>query len=412
MYWIDYNAATKTPALPSGCVTLVALKLRLPAVLSEAIIGKSGIARIFTLLCLFLLPISPQLVRAEGKLTINASEAILRQLKVSVVQSGEVSDSLRLSARVELDRLRVARIGATVTGRITEITAVLGDSVKKGQHLAMLNSTELGKAQSDYLKASSQVNLRRLAVQRAERLLQSDVIAAAELQERQGVLNEAEVDMHAAIDQLRVMGMSEVDLKRLAKERNIHSFSSITASIDGVVIERKVDLGQVVQPADSLYTVADLSQLWLVAEVPEQQAHWAREGDQAQAEVSALPGQPVSGTLIYVADMVNPETRTVTVRMALANPQRLFKPQMLATLKISKSGAQTLVVPGQAVVRENNQDYVFVQNSTANFELRPVKLGREDAQMRIVLEGLKSGEQIVIDGAFHLNNERLRQSLE
>ena len=349
---------------------------------------------------------------AEVPKTIEASAALLKLLKITTVKPSEVKDSLRLSARVDLDQHKVARIGASVTGRITEIGAELGQSVKKGQQLALLNSTELGKAQADYLKASSQVNLRRIVVNRAQRLLESDVLSTAELQERQGVLTEAEVDLNATRDQLKVMGMGEADLSRLSKQRNIHSFSPVSASIEGVVIERNVTLGQVVQPADSLFTVADLSQLWLVAEVPEQQAHWVRQGDQVQAEVPALPDQEVSGKLIYVGDLVNPETRTVTLRMALANPHRLFKPQMLATLKISKPGSQTLVVSSQAVVRDNDQDYVFVQTAPSRFELRAVRLGQEDGGLRPVLEGLKNAEMIVADGAFHLNNERLRSTLE
>ncbi|WP_231886504.1 efflux RND transporter periplasmic adaptor subunit [Methylomonas methanica] len=361
---------------------------------------------------LFLLSFALPAVGADHKPLLEASPALLKLLSIAEVKPGEVGESLNLSARVELDQHRVARIGASVTGRITEINAMLGQAVKKGERLALLNSTELGKAQSDYLKAASQVNLRRITVKRAERLLESGVIAEAEFQERQSVLTEADVDLRAASDQLRVMGMSEADLKRLDKQRSIHSFSPVTASIDGVVIERNVAIGQVVQPADSLYTVADLSQLWLVAEIPEQQAHWARQGDQAFAEVPALPGQEVSGKLIYVADMVDSDTRTVTVRMALANPHRLFKPQMLATLKISKPGSQTLIVPSQAVVRENDKDFVFVDTGSARFELRPVRLGREEAQKRPLLEGLKAGEKIVVGGAFHLNNERLRSILE
>jgi len=361
---------------------------------------------------LFLLSFALPAFGADLKPVLEASPALLKLLSIAEVKPGEVGESLNLSARVELDQHRVARIGASVTGRITEIDAMLGQAVKKGERLALLNSTELGKAQSDYLKAASQVNLRRITVKRAERLLESGVIAEAEFQERQSVLTEADVDLRAASDQLRVMGMSEADLKRLDKQRSIHSYSPVTASIDGVVIERNVAIGQVVQPADALYTVADLSQLWLVAEIPEQQAHWARQGDQAFAEVPALPGQEVSGKLIYVADMVDSDTRTVTVRMALANPQRLFKPQMLATLKISKPGSQTLIVPSQAVVRENDKDFVFVDTGSARFELRPVRLGREEAQKRPLLEGLKAGEKIVVGGAFHLNNERLRSTLE
>ncbi|OAI24449.1 MULTISPECIES: efflux RND transporter periplasmic adaptor subunit [Methylomonas] len=360
------------------------------------------------LLALALVPAA----RAESGQAVTATPALLKLLKIAEIKPVTVSESLRLSARVELDQHRVAKIGATVTGRVTEINAMLGQVVTKGERLASLNSTELSQAQSEYLKASSQVNLRRLTVQRAERLHDSGVLAEAELLERRGVLTEAEVDLRAATDRLRVLGMSDGDLKRLSQQRVIDSFSPVTSSIAGVVIERNVAVGQVVQPADSLYTVADLSHLWLVAEIPEQQAYWARQGDQVQAEVPALPGLEVSGKLIYVADLVDPDTRTVTVRMALANPERLFKPQMLATLKISKPDTQSLVVPSRAVVRETDRDYVFVRLAGDRFELRPVQLGAEQAQQRPLLSGLNAGEHIVVDGAFHLNNERLRSALE
>jgi cobalt-zinc-cadmium efflux system membrane fusion protein len=350
--------------------------------------------------------------RAEAPRTVEATAALAGLVKVVAVVEDELRDSLRLPARVELDQQRVARIGATVTGRISEVHAYLGQQVFKGEVLALLNSTELGLAQSAYLKASSQVNLRRLAVQRAQRLLQSDVIAAAELQEREGMLNEAEVDLHAAEDQLRVLGMSERDLKRLARERSIHSFSPVSASIDGAVIERNVTLGQVVQPSDALYTVADLSRVWLVAEVPEQQAQWAHTGDEAEAEIPALPGQNVRGRLIYVADLVDPETRTITVRMDVPNPLRSLKPQMLATLLIRKQGRRTLVLQDSAVIREEDQDHVFVETSPRRFELRAVRLGEGEGSVRPILDGVRAGERVVVEGAFHLNNERLRKELE
>ena len=365
---------------------------------------------ILTLLILLLVSASPG--AEEAPRSVVAAPLLMKNLRIETIGQAEIRDSLRVPARVELDQQRVARIGATVTGRISEVRAYLGQRVRKADILALLNSTELGMAQSAYLKASSQVNLRRLAVQRAQRLLQSDVIAAAELQEREGVLNEAEVDLRAATDQLRVLGMSENDLKRLARERTIHSFSPVSASLEGVVIERNITLGQVVQPSDALYTVADLSHVWLVAEVPEQQAQWAHTGDEANAEIPALPGQNVHGKLIYVADLVNPETRTVTVRMDVPNSQGMLKPQMLATLLIRKQGQQTLVLPDAAVVRENDQDHVFVETGPQRFELREVRLGKAEGSVRPILDGIKPGDRVVVAGAFHLNNERLRKLLE
>jgi len=344
--------------------------------------------------------------------TVVATPALLKQLKIVAVGHAELRDSLRVPARVDLDQHRMARIGATVSGRIVETKAWIGQSVRKGETLAILNSTELGMAQAAYLKAASQVNLRELAVSRARRLLDADVIAAAELLEREGMLREAEVDLRAATDQLRVMGMSEAALDKLAQDKKIHSFTPIVASLSGVVIERNVTVGQVVQPADALFTVADLSHVWLVAELPEQQAHWARQGDEANADIAALQDENLTGKLIYVGDLVNPATRTVTVRMDMPNPQRILKPQMLATLLIRKQGTNYLVLPDSAVIREDNKDHVFVQIAPNKFDLRPVQLGEDEGGVRPIISGLKPGEKVVTDGGFHLNNERLRKELE
>jgi cobalt-zinc-cadmium efflux system membrane fusion protein len=343
---------------------------------------------------------------------VSANESLMKQLKIVSLEQAEMHDSLRVPARVELDQQRVARIGATVTGRITETKAFLGQDVRKGEPLAILNSAELGMAQSAYLKASSQVNLHRLAVNRARRLLESDVIAAAQLQERESELIEAEVDLRAAADQLRVMGMNEKDFARFAHRRAIYSFTPIAASLSGTVIERNVTVGQVVQPSDALFTIADLSHVWLVAELPEQLAHWAHEGDEASADIAALPDEVIKGKLIYVADIVNSKTRTVTVRMDVANPRYIIKPQMLATLMIRKQGMRELVLPDSAVVRDKNRDHVFVEIRPGEFELRPVQLGIRDGQFKRVVEGLKTGERVVVDGVFHLNNQRLRKELE
>jgi len=354
----------------------------------------------------------PFVAYAESPKTVEATDSLLKMLKVEAVGSKVLQDSLRVPARIELNQQRVARIGASVTGRVTEINAVLGQKVKKGERLALLNSTELGQAQSDYLKAISQVNLRQLAVERARRLFQSDVIAEAELLDREGILAEAEIDLRTAEDQLRVMGMSEADLKQLASQRRIHSFSPVIAGIAGTVIARDITLGQVVQPADALYTVADLSQVWLSAEVPELQAEWVHGGDQADAEIPALPDQTVHGRIIYVSDVVNPETRTITVRMEVANPDRDLKPQMLANLLIRKTAEKVLIINDGAVVREDDRDYVFIEKTPKTFELRAVQLAEAEGHNRPVVSGLKPGERIVVDGAFHLNNERLRKELE
>lgn len=349
----------------------------------------------------------------EPQDTVHATPALLQKLKIVVVGEAELRDSLRVPARVELDQRRLAHIGATVSGRVVEIKRGLGESVQKGDLLAVLNSGELATAQSDYLKALSKLQLRKSAYDRAKHLYESGILATANLQQRENELSEAEVDLNASMDHLKIMGMSDKALAELASRRTIKSLSPITATLPGTVIERKITLGQVVQSSDAIFTVADLSHIWLVADVSEQLAHWVREGDDAEAEIPALPGNKrYSGRLIYVGDVINPETRTATVRMELPNSDEVIKPNMLAILLIRKLGSQQAVIPDEAVLREDNRDHVFVQVGPADFRLTPVVLGEQEGTVRPVLSGVTTGDRVVATGAFHLNNERLRKELE
>lgn len=355
---------------------------------------------------------APAVAVAEDPSIVTVTPELLARLSIAAVGEGEMTETIRVPARIEVDEQRVARIGAAVTGRLTEIHADLGQRVHRGDVLAKLHSAELSSSQLAYLKAVSQEGLQLRAVSRAKLLFESDVISAAELQKRESELLQAQAERQTAHDQLKVLGMTEGDLNKLAETRTVHSLSSVIATLEGVVIERKITQGQVVQPADALFTIADLSHVWLVAEIPEQQAGLVRTGGVTEAEISALADQSIKGKLIFVSDTVKPDTRTVTVRMDVENVDRLLKPGMLASMLIRGAAHNRVMVPVAAVVREDNRDYVFVQLDDKRFQLRQVKLGQESAGVAPVLEGLAEGEKIVTDGAFHLNNERRRKELE
>jgi cobalt-zinc-cadmium efflux system membrane fusion protein len=344
-------------------------------------------------------------------LAITAHAELAARLKTSLPALTEVRETLRVPGRIEADETRLARVGAPVPGRVTDLQAREGDAVRRGQALAVLSSTDLSAAQLSFLKAISQRGLATRAAVRAQQLLEADVIGTAELQRRQAELAQAEAEVNAARDQLKVLGMNASALARLAETRTIHSTTQIVSPISGTVIDRKVTEGQVVQPADGVFLVADLSNLWVIADVPEQIAGTVQVGESVQVEVAALPGQKVSGALSYVAPTVSPETRTVRVRFDLPNAQREFKPHMLASMLIRGQPQRRLTVPAEAVVREENRDFVFVRTGDNAFRLQAVQLGAEYEGRRVVASGLRETETIVIEGAFHLNNERKRREL-
>lgn len=343
---------------------------------------------------------------------VTAPETLLKQLSYTEVVTSPISEILRVAGRVDFDEQRVARIGAPVTGRVVELLATPGDAVVQGQSLAQIHSTELSRAQLDYVKARAQARLLNQNAERARQLFAADVIGAAELQRRESEAAIAQAEERSAADQLRVLGVSAKSIEHTKNEGAINSVSSISATLSGVVVERKVAKGQVVQPADALFTVADLSRVWVIAQVPEAESTQVKAGQQVQIEVPALGNGPLTGKLIYVSDIVHPETRTVTVRTELENRRHELKPAMLATMLIQGRPQDRLVVPSAAVVREDNEDYVFVALDETHFRLSRVKLGTEQADRRAVLSGLNLGDKIVVGGAFHLNNERKRAELE
>jgi cobalt-zinc-cadmium efflux system membrane fusion protein len=342
---------------------------------------------------------------------ISVDSSLLARLKMGEVSWAKVGASFAVAGRVEVDDTRITRVGSPVMGRIVTLSVREGQNIRKGQVVATLNSTGLSDAQLELLKALSQQLVAQRAVDRAKVLLDADVIGSAELQRREAELAQATAELAAARDQLSLLGMPEEAIAELQRTRTMNSISRVVASMDGTVMDRKVTLGQVIQPADTVVEIADLSEVWLVADVPEQNAGNLAVGQLVEAQITALPGLVIRGRLSFVSATVNRETRTVMVRMDVPNPNRRLKPAMLATMELKEHTENQQVVPASAVVRDENNEYLFVQRDADTFLLREVKLGGEFGGRRVLIEGIRPGEKIVVEGAFHLNNERRRRNM-
>ncbi|MCC2682374.1 MAG: Secretion protein HlyD [Nitrosospira multiformis] len=347
----------------------------------------------------------------------NANLVTLEPEKMHHVKVGKptlinIADKLQAPSQVEVDEHRLVRVGANVTGRIIDVYAMLGDNVEAGAELARISSPELTQAQLAYLRAFSLETLAEKAAERARHLLAADVISVAEMQRRESELQVSQAELGAAEDQLRLLGMDSRAINKLGKEGTIMPSVAIRTSKPGIVIERSVAIGQVVQPSDQLFQVADLSSVWVVGDVPEQIARDVQVGQHVEIHVPALGNISFDGLIIFVADTVNPLTRTVMVRTVVENPRRKLKPAMLASMHILDNPVESLVVPETAVVRESNRDYVFLAQGDNRFLRVPVELGPEVGDMRPVLKGLSGDQTIVVDGAFHLENERKLAELE
>ncbi len=350
--------------------------------------------------------------KAVDPMLVELTPEMGKSFRIEPATMTELSVEQKVAGRIEANERMTMRIGSSVTGRVMQVLAEVGDRVNAGQPLATLSSPELTNAQLSYLRALSASKLAERALERAQALLNADVIGSAELQKREVELSVARAELRAANDQLRLIGLAPAAIQKLRDTGAIASEVSITATRTGVVIERKVSQGQVAQPGDPLFTVADLSNVWVVGALPEQDANSVKLNQKVNVEVAALGSQKLSGKIVFVSDTVQQDTRTVPIRTEVSNPKFELKPQMLATLTINGTHIKQLAVPASAVVRENDKDYVFVQLTDRRFRLTEVTLDPPSGEYRPVRKGLDEGTPIVVDGSFHLNSQRKRAELE
>jgi cobalt-zinc-cadmium efflux system membrane fusion protein len=357
-------------------------------------------------------PAAPAVQKKSDPMVVELNPEMTKQFRVEAAQMASIAITQKVSGRIEANEHRTTRIGASVSGRVIQVMAEVGDRVKAGQALARLASPELTNAQLAFLRAVSSTKLAERSVERAQQLVLADVIGNAELQRREVELSVARAELRAASDQLRLIGMSAASIEKLRETGALASEVPITATRTGIVIERKVSQGQVAQPGDPLFTVADLSTVWVVGALPEQDANSVQLNQRVEVEVAALGQQVLKGKIVFISDTVQSDTRTVPIRTEVDNPKFELKPQMLATLRLNGLFVEQLAVPATAVVRENDKDFVFVKIGDNRFRLTEVQLDPLAGELRPVRKGIDVGTPVVVDGSFHLNSQRKRAELE
>ena len=346
-------------------------------------------------------------VKKKNPNEVTASSEILDQIKFEPAKIIPIKKTLDIPGSIEVKQNLLARIGSPVQGRIIEIKGELGKTVKQGDVLAVINSTELAKQQLAYIKSVQMVELKTKAYERAVLLFDADVVSEAQKLQRKTELSAAKADMEASKDQLFVMGMTVKEIEAIQSETQIDATTNIVAKIDGKIIKKNVNVGQVVDPTEDIFTIAMLNEVWGVAQVPERQIGFLKEGDDLLIDVPAYESKFVEGKITYLGDIVDPVTRTVTIRTEIDNAHGLLKPDMLITMKVSGKKIEKVGVPINAIVSIDDIPNIFVKTGENKFLMRPVTLGIKNKDAVHIDDGLLEGEEVVINGAFHLNNERL-----
>lgn len=359
----------------------------------------------------------PSAAMPSGVVTLSAEEAARIGLVVQPVVRSDFRIHRDFPGIVQPNQRNMAEITALVRGRVIEVYADLGQEVKANQPLAILYSSELGLAQSAYLKAKAKLNLAEQSYSRAQFLLQEKVIGEAEAQRRQAELLSIQAEANEAHDRLKLLGMTPEEFKRLEQSREIRSVVPIVAPFAGRVISRKLTRGEVVETTENLFVIADLSEVWILANIPEKDipfvhAVHAAKGVKAEVRVNAYPGEVFNGTITYVGDVLDPSTRTMQLRIELPNPDGRLKPEMFATVRLfSEPQPDCLVVPEAALQHDQGKTFVFVQRKATEYEVREVEVGGSNGVLTSILAGLEEGERIVTHGAFLLKSELLKKQV-
>ena len=309
---------------------------------------------------------------------------------------------------------RLAHLSARVPGRIVAVYANLGDRVKEGDRLLLLDSPAFGEAQAEYRKARTMLNVMEKALERANALLDRGAIGVGEHQRREADYENARADLHETEEKLHLLGMTEREIQQLAAKTLPHAEVarvSLRAPFTGEVIERNATIGEVIDPNKMLFIVADLSTVWVRADFPEQQAGRLKTGLIIEVRVSAYPNAIFRGAITYVGAVIDPTTRTVTARADVANPDGQLRPEMFAEVTLVTDEQSVLSLPRAAVQQVGSQAIVFVVRGPRRFESREVTLGQGSSEYIQVVAGLTSGDEVVTQGSYALKSELLREQM-
>jgi len=325
--------------------------------------------------------------RTSVQLTPEEQRAI--DVQTEVVTYRPLQKEIFTVGKIDVDERKLAFVPARIAGRLDKLFVnFTGIEVKKGEPLALIYSPDLVAAQREY----------HLALENLEKVKGSDI---------KEVVESARSLVEASETRLRLWGITDEQTAEMKTSSNPRFQMTISSPIGGTVIEKMVLEGKYVTEGENLYKIADLSTVWMLAEVYEYELPWVRPGQRVEITSLSSPGNASHGTVSFIDPIVNPNSRTVRIRADIPNPKRKLKPQMFVNAKLVASlGEKVLAVPKSAVLDTGVRQLVYVDQGNGVYEGREVTLGSEAAGYYAVTKGLSPGERIVVAGNFLIDSQR------
>jgi len=340
------------------------------------------------------------------ELTLTPEEAERAGVKVEEIRPQALGDQVVVTATIRPDQDKLVRVAPRIEGRITSAPAKLGDRVRAGQTLATLDSVAVGEAHGAWVQAQAELRIAQADFERSERLDADEIIARKDFLRARSDRDKAAAALRAAEHRLRLLGGSTS-----AGGAGASTFA-VAAPLAGTVIEKSVTLGELASPSEPMFTVADLSSVWIQADLPEAALARVHVGANARVSVPAWPSESFVGRVDYIGAAVNKDTRTVAARIVVPNADGRLKPEMFATATIDVAGEkrEVIALPADAIVLMQGKPTVFVLEHGA-YEMRVVEPGERVGDRTVVKAGIGAGEQAVTAGAYALKARKLKSQL-
>jgi len=338
------------------------------------------------------------LVRQGNQIVIPESSPLRKRLTVTPAHAEAVSAKLVLPALVESDPARTAAVLTPLGGRVLEIKVALGDRVRQGQVLAVIDSPDLGQAFDDNDKAADAAQLTHKNLTRQEEQFKLGTASNRDLDQARSDNAQASSEYARTQARLKVLGVSA--------ERQQHStLLSVQAPVSGSVTTLAIARGNMINdPTQPIMTVADLSTVWVTALVPEKDVAAVAKDQDAEVSLSAYPGRVLHGKVLFISDIIEPDSRRDKLRIAFPNADVSLKPNMFATVTLVGPKETRVILPTSALLMNNDRTSVFVATAPWTFERRTVEARLEEGPTVTLGSGVKDGEQVVVKGGILLND--------
>lgn len=335
-----------------------------------------------------------------GIVRFNLDQPQLASIRAEPAGSEAMPAADPVNGRLAYDENLTARISSPISGRVLALRAGVGDQVNRGAALIDIDSPELATAEAELAKASSEEVRQRLAYERTKNLHEHEVIARKEFEAAEADYRQAQAEVRRTASRMRNLQASGHENGKF----------QLRAPVGGLVVERNVNPGQEVRPdlPAPLFVVTDISQLWVLVDVPEKSLSHVKAGQTVSIETDAWPNEHFSAKVERISVAVDPVTRRVQVRCSIPNRNRKLKPEMFARVSfIADSSHKGIRVPNTSLVTEGLYVFVFVEKSPGTFEKRKVSLGLRGNDHSFIESGLQEGEKVVVEGALLLNSEAM-----